>query len=523
MEEMQEALRGKHELLDSCVLSVHACAFSSDSLDEHTVGDEASSPRDSSTIVSEFSSTKTLMNMEDSSARSSIREFYLPRKYSSEFQEEMKYSQTLNINKVFKLESTDEFPHDTKESWLRPTTIPRAESGTSKKKQADAFRTTGFSKSASQLHVTKQFSNDGTIYSEPLLENVKKKTKFDSRSRQKADVKIIKEGKPSHQTSPQNRNTIKKIDKDFKEDQLKRSTVTKRRKEYSPSPPRRKLEDFRSSKSESPSPTRIKRPRIVETTKEKSRSLSESGLKNLTRNESIQTQKSTNSSPSKKTCPSETSKYSKEKMKQPKKKIVLDFNEFPPPKSERRIQSAIPPSSSEELDYQVTHFSHSAQHPSSHFYLSPIEENSEASTSSGSQGKSSSKHLKSKQDEFTDCTQTIKDSIFSIDFDTSRKYHTYPKSRIPVARKPGNRRGFRNLMDPKMYPLEPREIDLEAFQQLHTADSQDELQEFLLLESQCSGNLGLATNFSSSEISDHHSEDERGTMSGIFEKTAKEI
>jgi len=33
--------------------------------------------------------------------------------------------------------------------------------------------------------------------------------------------------------------------------------------------------------------------------------------------------------------------------------------------------------------------------------------------------------------------------------------------------------------------MEPREIDPEMFFQLHTADSQDELQEFLLLESQC--------------------------------------
>lgn len=515
MEEMQEALRGKHEFLDSCVLSVHACAFSSDSLDEHTAEDEGSSQRDSSTIVSEFSSTKTLMNIEGSSARSSIREFYLPRKYSSEFQEEIKFSKTMSVNKVFKLESRNEFIHDTKESWLRPTTIPRTESGTSRKKQVDACRATGFSKSASQLYVTKQISNDETIFSEPSLENVKKKTKFDSRSRQKADVKMIKNGRTSHQNLPQNGNATKKLEKGFKEDHLSRSTVAKRRKEYSPSPPRRRIDDYRS-KSESPSPTRIKRPRIAETTKEKSRSNSESGLKKLKRNESIQNQKSTNSSPLKKTYSSESSKLSKEKTKQIKKKIVLDFNEFPPPKSERRIQSTIAPSSSEELDYQVTHFSHSTEHPSNHFYLSPIEENSEASTSSSSQGKSSSKYLKSKQDEFTDCTQTTENYIFSMGFDTSRKYHTYPKSRIPVARKPGSHRGFGHLRDPKMYPLEPREIDLEAFQQLHTADSQDELQEFLLLESQCSGNLGLATNYSSSEISDHHSEDERGTMSGIF-------
>ena len=49
------------------------------------------------------------------------------------------------------------------------------------------------------------------------------------------------------------------------------------------------------------------------------------------------------------------------------------------------------------------------------------------------------------------------------------------------------------------YPLEPRELDPEAFDQLHTADSSEELQEFLLLESQCmSQETGLAAAFLSS-------------------------
>lgn len=51
-----------------------------------------------------------------------------------------------------------------------------------------------------------------------------------------------------------------------------------------------------------------------------------------------------------------------------------------------------------------------------------------------------------------------------------------------------------------LYPLEPREIDPEAFAQLHTADSLEELQEFLLLESQCSTNEdGLAAAFLTSD------------------------
>ncbi|XP_012286355.1 uncharacterized protein LOC105702951 [Orussus abietinus] len=97
-----------------------------------------------------------------------------------------------------------------------------------------------------------------------------------------------------------------------------------------------------------------------------------------------------------------------------------------------------------------------------------------------------------------------------------RKYHTYPRSRIPLPR-----RRLTRPHDPRMYPLEPREVDLEAFQQLHTADSQEELQEFLLLESQCSGHLGLGTatsasaSASASELSfgGFRSEDDRGTVS----------
>lgn len=50
-----------------------------------------------------------------------------------------------------------------------------------------------------------------------------------------------------------------------------------------------------------------------------------------------------------------------------------------------------------------------------------------------------------------------------------------------------------------MYPEEPRELDPDSFHQLHTADSSEELQEFLLLESQCmTVDTGLAHAFLSS-------------------------
>ncbi|XP_054276642.1 uncharacterized protein LOC128995651 [Macrosteles quadrilineatus] len=50
------------------------------------------------------------------------------------------------------------------------------------------------------------------------------------------------------------------------------------------------------------------------------------------------------------------------------------------------------------------------------------------------------------------------------------------------------------------FPLEPRELDPDTFHQLHTADSCEELQEFLLLESQCmSVDTGLAHAFLSDQ------------------------
>lgn len=97
---------------------------------------------------------------------------------------------------------------------------------------------------------------------------------------------------------------------------------------------------------------------------------------------------------------------------------------------------------------------------------------------------------------------TIKENIIHI-----------PKSRIPVSKCSQERRLENYAINSRIFPLEPREIDLEFFQQLHTVDSQDELQEFLLLESQCSGNFGLAGDISTS-YNKYCTEDDRGTVSG---------
>lgn len=172
-----------------------------------------------------------------------------------------------------------------------------------------------------------------------------------------------------------------------------------------------------------------------------------------------------------------------------KKEIVLDFSEFPPSKYERKIQK--------HLDAGV------------------ITSPDNLKSSSSIKKKSETLSIRNQDNLNTEINKTIFEDI-NPTYDYKKKYHTYPKSRIPILKCARKRRLENYTMDPQMFPLEPREIDLEFFQQLHTADSQEELQEFLLLESQCSGNLGLASNaFTSEEFyNEYCTDDERGTMSG---------
>ncbi|XP_070163152.1 uncharacterized protein [Polyergus mexicanus] len=173
-----------------------------------------------------------------------------------------------------------------------------------------------------------------------------------------------------------------------------------------------------------------------------------------------------------------------------KKEIVLDFSEFPPSKYERKIQK--------HSDAGVITCPDNLKSPSS------IKKKSETQS------------IRNQDNLNTDINKTIfEEFVINTTYDYKRKYHTYPKSRIPILKYARKRRLENYTMDPQMFPLEPREIDLEFFQQLHTADSQEELQEFLLLESQCSRNLGLASNaFTSEEFyNEYYTDDERGTMS----------
>lgn len=126
-----------------------------------------------------------------------------------------------------------------------------------------------------------------------------------------------------------------------------------------------------------------------------------------------------------------------------------------------------------------------------YYTLSPIEENSEPSTGSSTLKETISKEIYPSQ-----LLSSSFDPIPSEREELDEKYQTFPRSKNTIERYAQmNEYSDRMMM---MYPLEPRELDPCAFNQLHTVDSQEELQEFLLLESECMSDIkgrGLATAF----------------------------
>jgi hypothetical protein len=127
----------------------------------------------------------------------------------------------------------------------------------------------------------------------------------------------------------------------------------------------------------------------------------------------------------------------------------------------------------------------------SFYLLPPIEEKSEPSSSESGKTIECEKRcvslhnltLRHQEDDDSDSTRC----------------QTFPRAKTTEAAwtknqaGPKHKFGFNNTL----YPLEPRELDPDSFQQLHTADSCEELQEFLLLESQCmtADQHGLAAAF----------------------------
>ena len=465
MEEMQEALKGKSRQSQAidCMLSEAECSFSTDSLDDRAIRDE-SSQRDSSTMISEFSSTRTLMNIDDEGKRCSEEEdsspkgFFLSRRFSDSVE----------------IEGITEY------SWEMSTSNRETILDHEIKTEIKTEQKTRSERSSKVARKKKLESSEATKL---LSASVPAKSKRDGSGTSKSsNLQTVKLSRMDR-TTPTRGTTVKaRSPSPILATKVNESTSTDEKQ--------RRV----TCKSNSPSPTRLDKSKLVKSsdklvaTKPTKSVRSKEETLVLDTTESNEAASETAENIGEVTIENESTM---ELLKtERRKKIVLDFDEFPPPRTEKK---------------SCVHSDHSNV-PETGVYLSPIEENSEASTGSGQNKFVASHYGGGKTMEAT------------LEYDHARKYHTYPKSRIPIARWSKERRYGNLMMDPKMYPLEPREIDLDAFQQLHTADSQEELQEFLLLESQCSGNLGLAGNMSASEVScsEHHSEDERGTMSGIL-------
>ncbi|PSN29187.1 hypothetical protein C0J52_25667 [Blattella germanica] len=182
-----------------------------------------------------------------------------------------------------------------------------------------------------------------------------------------------------------------------------------------------------------------------------------------------------------------------------------------------------------EIIYVSENEDNNKSHMSNSFYLlSPIQESSEPSTESSCNGGSNGvgnrrldKHVPSNMKLLSASCEAISTTDSSMASDLQTKYQTFPRSKIPVLSPMRSNACYSVPEDPMMYPLEPRELDPAGFHQLHMADSQEELQEFLLLESQCmtTDGQGLAAAFIVSDEEPFHSDgDDHCTMSEVAEE-----
>lgn len=158
--------------------------------------------------------------------------------------------------------------------------------------------------------------------------------------------------------------------------------------------------------------------------------------------------------------------------------------------------------------------------------LSPIEENSEkAEESAENESISSSNNSNETKKKSTTRIQKIVSHSFdhipnsySKPIDIRDECQTLPRAKTTSIHT------HRELWNSLRFPTEPRELDPSAYHQLHTADSQEELQEFLLLESECmtdGKNQGLASAFTVSDegpriFYSDGTNDDRGTVSGSY-------
>lgn len=457
MEEMQEALRGKNKNFQQTSTCVRMFAFSSDSLDEKTTysSEESPSLQDSSTIVSELSSTKNLTNIEDP-FRSESYEFYLPKIYINDTDSSNHLEQSKSIENIFQSNKTE----------LDENKKPSDERNPSKN-HGNNLNLRNINKNTFKTKITDYEINREEHFPKTIVHTSKTRR-----------ISLIGLGTrntnyPEFFVSRNRDNINKKLN------------LNQRRK--------MKLSSLRMKRVKIKEPSRLSKL-LIQTYLTNERKDITDHLKRwfITKNSKSNVLKKSVSQESKNN-----------------KQTILDFGELAPTLYELNMCSTRVRTCSEHKNL------FDLENTSSSYYLSPIEENSEASSNT-----SKKKCIPCSQNVNVKNKRLLNDLALNR-HDSMRKYHTYPKSRIPIPRKfHGNYQVLKSLHDPKMYPLEPREIELEGFQQLHTADSQEELQEFLLLESQCSGDLSLAENKSNSENEyGCNSEEERATMSGIFAST----
>lgn len=448
MEEMQEALKGKNRVLHlettDCMPSDAECSFSNDSLDDRATKDE-SSQRDSSTVISELSSTKTLMNIGDETRllydddKAASKEYLLTRRHSDSME-------------------TEENATGIQYSWQNTVYKEQIPMASTSQGLPEKERIKWDVKSKRYVSCTLPLENKRSTRAKSMVSNM---IKYGFAIEETHAASSCKELKDISTPILKIQNVATDIE-EHKQNATEISSIAKQ-------PLNKKDSIVRQKNIDKPFAT-VESLNSENTFKEASKDCAN--------------------------CPT-SNKISKTASTESRKKMaILDFDDMPFPKCDKETQK----------DFQSSAERASPNVLETVFYLSPIEENSETS---------------SVNDQKELDTKIYKTEKFAIKptYNYRRKYHTYPKSRIPVAKHFRERRFENYAADSRMFPLEPREIDLESFQQLHTADSQEELQEFLLLESQCSGDLGLAANIlSTSEIDftydEHYIEDERGTMSG---------
>lgn len=132
-------------------------------------------------------------------------------------------------------------------------------------------------------------------------------------------------------------------------------------------------------------------------------------------------------------------------------------------------------------DLTSSKYSNCSDRKESFFLLSPIEEKSETST------RSSSFHETSSSEKRLKTMKSLKPLSLSFDILPSERNSVQFLSERDLVEQSSEKRFHTNntVNTNAIFPLEPRELDPSSFFQLHTADSQEELQEFLLLESEC--------------------------------------